>query len=112
MRKVLKYFLCLTFLSFGLGTRVVYAQNLVPNYSFEVYDTCPYHSNQIFFAPPWQGVTTNSTDYFNACSSVYGVPTAGLGDWQYARTGNAYAGIIVINSFGANYREYLQVKLD
>jgi hypothetical protein len=46
-----------------------YAQNLVPNYSFEVYDTCPYQGSQIYFAIPWKGVTTNSTDYYNGCST-------------------------------------------
>ncbi len=82
----------------------------MPNYSFEIYTSCPTASSQIPLAVPWQGVTTNSTDYFNACSSVYGVPS-GSG-WQYARTGNAYAGLWAINSYGGNYREYLQVKLD
>jgi hypothetical protein len=89
-----------------------YAQNLVPNPSFELYDTCPYSGSQISFATPWQGVTTNSTDYFNACSSTYtSVPTCGAG-WQYARTGGGYAAIWAINGYGSNYREYLRVKLD
>lgn len=94
-----------------IATLYGYAQNLVPNYSFEVYDTCPYNASQIYYAAPWQGVTTNSTDYFNACSSSRGVPSCGDG-WQYARTGIAYAGIYAINSYGGDYREYLQVKLD
>lgn len=87
------------------------AQNLVPNYSFETHTSCPTSSNQIYYAIPWLGVTTNSTDYFNACSTIYGVPIAGQG-FQYARTGNAYSAIWCVNGFGSNYREYAQVKLD
>ena len=88
------------------------AQNLVPNGSFETYTTCPTGGSQINLAIPWQGVTTNSTDYYNACSNTYNVPSVGAGDWQYARTGVAYAGIWAINSYGGDYREYLQIKLD
>jgi hypothetical protein len=83
-------------------------QNLVPNYSFELYDTCPSVSSQIHFAPPWYGVE-NSTDYFNACatSPEPSVPNQ-YGGFQYARTGVAYAGFWFHNSF---WREYLQVQL-
>ena len=89
-----------------------YAQNLVPNYSFETDTTCPTGSSQIYFATPWRGVTTNSTDYYNACNNgSCGVPSDGVG-FQYARTGVAYAGIYAIDIYSQNYREYLQVKLD
>jgi len=95
-----------------LGIAQGYAQNLVPNPSFELYDTCPFSGGQISFAPPWKGVTTNSTDYFNGCSFTWtGVPRCGAG-WQYARTGSAYALLYAINGYGSNYREYLRVKLD
>jgi OmpA-OmpF porin, OOP family len=87
--------------------------NLVPNPSFETYTSCPMASGQISFASPWNGITTNSTDYYNACSTgTAGVPTFAVGDWQYAKTGAAYAGLWVINGYGSNYREYLQVKLN
>ncbi len=88
--------------------------NLVPNPSFETFTTCPNMASQISYATPWQGVTTNSTDYFNVCAiaaSNVSIPDGG-GGFQYARTGVAYAGMWVINSFGGNYREYLQVQLD
>jgi hypothetical protein len=88
-----------------------YAQNLVPNPSFENYSSCPTSASQIYFAIPWNGVTTNSTDYFNSCNTdVRSVPRCGAG-WQYARNGGAYAAIWVINGWGSNYREYLRVQL-
>lgn len=87
-------------------------QNLVPNYSFETYTTCPTTSGQITYAFPWYGVTSGgSTDYFNSCStSGYGVPKHGGIGYQYSKTGNGYAGVWVYSA-GANYREYLQVPL-
>ena len=90
----------------------------MPNPSFEIYDTCPYSSSQIYFAIPWKGVTTNSTDYYNACATVasgvsipWGTSGSG-GHFSSARTGNACAGLWAIDGYGSNYREYLQVKLD
>lgn len=77
------------------------AQNLVPNYSFEYYTTCPTASGQITYASPWYGVTSGgTTDYFNTCFISYQTP----------RTGNGYAGIWVFSA-GPNLREYLQVQL-
>ncbi len=89
------------------------SQNLVPNYSFEYFTSCPvFGSNELPLAFPWQGVTTNSSDYLNACNTgVAGVPVGG-GGFQYARTGVAFSGIWCVNGFGGDYREYAQVKLD
>jgi OOP family OmpA-OmpF porin len=89
---------------------VIKAQNLVPNPSFETYTLCPNSNGQIESAIPWTAATTDasSTDYFNSCSSVYGVPSSS-GGFQYARTGNAYAGLLFCAGTGA--REYLQVQL-
>jgi hypothetical protein len=99
---------------FYLGITVPngYAQNLVPNPSFELNLGCPTGSSQISLATPWQGVTTNSTDYYNVCGSGGAtVPVSGP-NYQPARTGSAYGGVWVINAFGGDYREYLQVQLD
>ena len=92
--------------------------NLVPNYSFEVYDTCPVTYTQIYYATPWfqpntsYGNTNNSSssDVFNACdsSSLMGVPINNEGR-QLARTGQGYAGILLY--FPYNYREYIEVPL-
>lgn len=100
------FFYLFIFLSF---CKINAQVNLVPNYSFETYTSCPTGSSQISLAVPWKGVTTNSTDYFNACGTGgASVPISGAA-WQYARTGVAYAGIWAQQGY---YREYLQVKLD
>ena len=89
----------------GLG-----AQNLVPNPSFETYTACPTAPSQLGNAVPWKG-TNNQSDYYNACASMpYNVPYEGVG-FQYARTGNAFAGQWFLNGYGVNYREYMQVQL-
>ena len=53
------------------------SQNLVPNPSFETYTACPTAGSQIYYANPWTGPTTNSTGYYNSCSSASGVPRCG-----------------------------------
>lgn len=90
-----------------------YSQNLVPNPSFELYDTCPNTSNEgIESAIDWYNPTSYSPDYYNACATdtLYGqnVPKNGFG-FQMAKTGVAYAGIILHISTDA--REYIQVEL-
>ncbi len=103
----MKYIHLFIYLLFFL---IAKTQNLVPNPSFETYTMCPNSGNQIEYAIPWNAATTNSsTDYFNSCASgISGVPY-NLG-FQYARTGNAYAGLIFY--VGTNLREYLQVQLN
>ena len=87
--------------------------NLVPNPSFEIYTTCPSASGQINSATPWTG-TSGGEEYFNSCSAVYSVPFQNYGSagFQYARTGNAFAALFMLNGYGSNYREYLQVQLN
>lgn len=97
----------------GITTQFSYTQNLVPNSSFEIFTTCPIGASELPVAIPWQGVTTNNSDYYNACGTGgTNVPNGGGGAFQYAMTGIAFAGIWIINSYGGDYREYLQVKLD
>jgi hypothetical protein len=86
--------------------------NLVPNYSFENYTTCPTASGQVGYANPWTG-TNNSSDYFNSCapSGFLSVPSQSSGSFQYAQQGNAFAGLWMLNGYGNDYREYLQVLL-
>jgi hypothetical protein len=90
-----------------LITASEYAQNLVPNSSFETYTTCPTGGSQIYDAVPWTGPTTNSVEYYNVCSSTYTIPFNGM----YPHMGNGMAGLWGLDGFGMNYREYLQVKL-
>lgn len=92
-----------------------YAQNLIPNYSFEVYDTCPsnFNGGLVRFALPWKNPTAASPDYFNACdaSGAYGVPLNISGGYQNAKDGNAYIGIVMYQDLNTDAREYVQVKL-
>lgn len=90
-------------------------QNLVPNGSFESYTLCPSNNSQIYRAAPWTGPRINSSDYFNACSSVMNVPKYGgvTSSYPYylqAKDGAAYAGIFYYKPTD-DYREYAQVEL-
>ena len=88
------------------------AQNLVPNYSFELMDSCPNNIGQLDRLKRWFNPTYNSPDYFNSCSIgpqvPCGIPSNYWG-WQLPRTGNAYAGFGSKTNSG---REYLSVKLN
>ena len=120
----MKHILLITLLSltslFWRGNEA-FAQNLVPNPSFEVYDTCPNYVNQVRYAVPWTNPIHNGTtsDYFNACDTTSGlnsfnVPYNYLG-FQYARTGVAYTLVVTAwfpgNLAAWNLREYIQVEL-
>jgi gliding motility-associated-like protein len=118
-----RIFLIFVFLSLTIYSNS-FSQNYVPNGSFEIYDTCPYGSSRIHFAIPWfqpnvisGNVYSGSTDYFNTCYNdsiilAVGVPKNFMG-YQYARTGNAYAGINTFSPPPPNdkNREYLEVRL-
>ena len=102
-----------------LGMAQGYAQNLVPNSSFEALDSCPQYQSKLFYASSWfqpnmyNGNTTNScsSDLFNNCctSGAVGVPINGFGT-QSAKTGLGYAGIFCnVDTF--NTREYIEVEL-
>ncbi len=88
-----------------------HAQNLVPNYSFELYDTCPYLSDQLTFASLWLNPTNASPDYYNSCNTGgFSVPNNMTGS-QLAKDGFAYAGIVAAITTVTNAREYIQIKL-
>ncbi len=97
----------------------IYAQNLVPNPSFETYSSCPFDLSQLSFATSWVSPTAASPDYMNACNSgncaslnQVDVPNSIFGA-QAALTGNAYAGVITYNDPASfpEYREYIQTQL-
>ena len=48
-----------------------YAQNLVPNPSFEIFITCPNTFGQIGLAIPWfqSNTIASSSDYYNSCNA-------------------------------------------
>lgn len=92
--------------------------NYVPNPSFENLDTCPYWVSNtpyggINYAIPWfQPCIQNSSDYFNICATTsdWSVPYNYFG-FQTAKTGNAFAGIVLRTVSTTNYREYIEVEL-
>ena len=100
--------------------------NLVPNFSFEIYNDCPEHG-EIVKAIPWlssyryiiNSPLINSSDFYNICNNNinnnFGIPcpNIGLGVYfcQFPHSGNGFAGICVIQPGFFNYREYLEVKL-
>src|SRR5687768_16803403 len=74
-------------------TELVFGQNLVPNPSFEDYDTCPEFLSQINYAIGW-GSSRQTPEYYNSCAipfTVASVPHNYFGS-QYPASGNAYAG--------------------
>jgi len=89
-----------------------YAQNLVPNSSFEVYSMCPVGLGMggALQCNPWLS-PFNTSDYFNGCAdpTFCGVP-ANFQGYQPAHTGFAYTGMYFWIQ-GSYYREYIQVQL-
>jgi gliding motility-associated-like protein len=96
--------------NFGLG------QNLIPNPSFEVYDTCPTTISsvgdyQINHCTGWTAPSLATSDYFNACSPLANVPNA-VFSYQYALDGVGMLGMLMeIDSGEIPYFEYVQAKL-
>lgn len=102
-----------------------YAQNLVPNPSFECgNDICDADESAIHFdeyACEWSCPTAGTTDIFSMLISNKGCYSATFNHYylplgsQLPRTGNRYAGIYTYEGGPSNsltsYREYLQVKL-
>jgi gliding motility-associated-like protein len=101
---------------FLLINNFLFAQNLVPNYSFETNVTpCPYiNQGTIWDAPPWQNTNLQTPDLMLTCNTYlggyYDVPS-NLYGYQYAATGLNYAGIRTYLTGNANYREYISVQL-
>jgi len=100
-------------LLFGITTKEqITGINLVNNPSFEEYDSCPNNGNQMAKCKYWWGF---STEYYNACANYntgVSVPS-NLAGFQYANTGNAYAGFVIYSNSESNYdyREAIKTKL-
>ena len=97
----------------------IFAQNLVINPSFEIYEECPTDMTlypQKFLIPNWYLPNKGTSDYFNKCTSIQvNVPKNFIGNmWAY--NGNAYAGVVLFEvhpddsskGIQRDYREYLQ----
>ncbi|MGC9375457.1 MAG: hypothetical protein ACP5DQ_10515 [Bacteroidales bacterium] len=113
-------FILLFVVSFSVN---LFAQNLVPNPSFEEYDECPYDMTiypQKKLIPHWYMPNRGTSDYFNGCTNLQvSVPANFIGNlWAY--DGQAYAGIVLlelhvedtVGQKDQDYREYLQAKLE
>jgi gliding motility-associated-like protein len=107
------------FIVFGYGGSL-FAQNIVPNPSFESYVSCPTDNSQLSKCIGWKEPLnhTGTSDYFNACyppsssrdSRNVGVPNNFHGR-RYAHIGNAYVGVSLRSLPGYNYREYVATEL-
>lgn len=95
--------------------------NLVPNPSFEDYNTCPFSISGFDFysdtyVDDWYSAGGGTSDYFNACAdggTWVDVPENLFSPYQPAHTGVAYGGFWV-NLYDDNsfiYREYCQAEL-
>jgi gliding motility-associated-like protein len=86
--------------------------NLVPNPSFEDTLHCPMSSGLISYAKYWFSADIATPDYFNAYC-YYSLPYTPWNSFQYPRTGNAMAGIIVYSIMPGDslYREYIEIGL-
>jgi len=84
---------------FWLIGAACWAQNLVPNPSFERYKSCPDGIEQIRKASGWYSANTGSPEYYNNCG--YGTK---------ARTGQGCAGLILHGDY-EDVVEYLEVRL-
>ena len=114
-RKAFRLLLCCSLLVASLSSP---SQNLIPNPSFELRDTCPYtfgfqEGDQPLYWRTW----LNSPDYFNACAGDLGgldtlldVPQNGL-TFQYAFDGDAYVGMYCFYPTDY-YREYIGVQMN
>ncbi len=103
--------LSLTFIFFSV---FLYAQNLVPNPSFEELIRCPHSfstDKNDFLIPGWTSPTKGTPDQFHACSwGEADVPYNWAGS-SNAKTGKGYVGIYVWMQGANNYREYIQCEL-
>lgn len=92
----------------------VISQNLVNNFSFEVYDTCPNGEAQVSHAIGWNinGIH-NTPDYYNSCSIYNWSVPSNLSGYQSAYAGgNAYCGFYTYFPLNPPYREYTGTQLE
>lgn len=90
----------------------VYAQNLVPNPSFEDTIACPIFANQLNNSANWW-VSRGTPDYFHECDFIAGntsVPYNFAG-FQYPASGKAYVGLFTFSRVLSNERELITCQL-
>ena len=102
------YFISVLFCN---NTLMAQRSNLVINPSFEEYNTCPLWAGGIYqgYCNYWNSPIDGSTDYYNSCDlDVTADVPLNFAGFEYARTGNAYAGFIIYYFPSPSYREYIQ----
>ncbi len=103
-----------------------YAQNLIPNWSFEEFSQCPTYFGQLDRTVSWINpstgsppYTTGNPDYYNGCvpypppvspAPAYVSVPNNLYTYQIAHSGVAYIGIYLQTGY-KNVREYIEVPL-
>jgi hypothetical protein len=92
------------------------SQNLVPNYSFEILDSCPNAQGQLSFAQGWINPQTdviNTPDLFTSCA-VVGIKTpVNFIGYCVPKTDSSYIGLGCFVRFQNynNVREYAEIQL-
>ena len=107
----LYYLIVLTILITANPIRAQTLYNLVPNSSFELYDTCPDDYGQIYRAIGWTSRCESMVEYFNSCSpdAFFNVPSNYMG-YQNARHGIGYTQIAIQIAL-LQVREYVGCQL-
>jgi hypothetical protein len=110
MKKIILFIVAIFFAS-----QIKAQINLVPNPSFEIYDTCPNYESEVYRNANWMSFG-GSSDYFNSCSQSWnyhvGVPKNVFG-FQKPASGNAYCGLLsFVNSTPyINLKEFIGCQL-
>ena len=101
MKHISTLAVCSTFTALLASNTSLNAQNLVPNPSFDVQDSCPAVS-ELFVAQPWGTPTIGTPDAFNStCPTQNGPGHTGIGS----------SGVYIYSTF-PNNREYMQAPLN
>ena len=117
LEKPLKKIVCIVIAMLwllNLNSQSIY--NLVPNYSFEIYQSCT--GSYLNNAPPWNSpiVGFGASNYGNSCNPniCWKVPVFdGCHEYQSPRTGNGYAAMYFFNNTPIpNKRNYSAVQLN
>ncbi|MGM0479353.1 MAG: T9SS type A sorting domain-containing protein [Bacteroidota bacterium] len=105
--KILLAFCLLTLISLRGGAQ----ENLVPNPSFEEYNSCPYDWDQTNFVESWVSFK-GTPDYYNSCctSCSFGTPHNLIG-YQEPLSGNAYLGLVFYDKGGEQNNEFTGAQL-
>lgn len=99
----------------SVTTLTTFAQNLVPNPSFEEYSQCPFGTGNFHtHVDQWES-WQESPDFFHECSNdlegFAGVPENAWG-YQWPLTGDGYAGVYTYVEYFENGREYIAAQLE